>query len=515
MSRITDLTIYIYLRKSRKDLEEEKKAQAVGETFDTLDRHRRTLLATAKKERHNIAHIYEEIVSGESVAERPQFQALLRSVEQGEADAVLVMDLDRLGRGDMLDQGLLDRAFRYSGTKIITPTEIYDPESETWELVFGIKSLVAREELKAITRRMQRGRKASASEGKSISKKPPYGYKRGEDLRLIPDEETAWVVRKMYEMMRDGQGRQTIAQELDRLEIKPPNDKREYWSPSSVTAIIKNEVYLGRIIWGVKKHVKRNGKYQRKTMPRSAWTIVENAHEPLVSEELFEAANRAHTGRYRPSTVQAKKLSNPLAGILKCEFCGYTMLYQPRKDRPSSFLRCKTASCKSVQKGAAFHVVEEAILNGIRVWYEQAKSQIKNDEPVRDTNADYKKELIAKKRNEVTELETQKSNLHDLLERGVYDIDTFMSRQQNISDRVQKIKSEINVIESEIQKEEMREMNSTKVVPQLKHILDVYEKSTIEAKNELLKEVLEKATYLREKDWTHPQQFKVRLYPKV
>jgi site-specific DNA recombinase len=171
---------------------------------------------------------------------------MIRDFENGETDAVLVMDLDRLGRGDMYDQGYLDRAFRYSGTKILTPTEVYDPESETWELVFGIKSLVAREELKSITRRMQRGRVASAGEGKSITKIPPYGYKRDENLRLEPDEETAWVVRKMFQMMSEGHGRIAIAQELDRLDIKPPNPKSKTGRRAASPRLLKTKYTSAR-----------------------------------------------------------------------------------------------------------------------------------------------------------------------------------------------------------------------------------------------------------------------------
>jgi DNA invertase Pin-like site-specific DNA recombinase len=515
MSRPNDLNIYIYLRKSRKDLEEEKKASEHGETYDTLERHRNNLLAVAKKERHNILHIYEEVVSGESVTERPAVQEMIRELDVGLVDGVLVMDLDRLGRGDMLDQGLLDRAFRYSGTKIITPTEVYDPESETWELVFGIKSLVAREELKAITRRMQRGRVASAGEGKSITKIPPYGYKRDDNLRLEPDIETAWVVKKMFEMMRDGHGRQAIAQELDRLEIKPPNTKRKTWSPSSITAIIKNEVYLGSIIWGQIKHIKRNGKYKKSKQPRSKWTIKENAHEPLVSPELFEAANRAHSGRWRPSHNVSKGLSNPLAGILKCEVCGYSVLYQPRPDRPNDVVRCVQPGCKGVQKGAGLNLVEQRVLEGLSVMAKRINESTQDDAPSITDDAPYKKLLIDKKQAEVDELLAQKSNMHDLLERGIYDIDTFMDRQQNVTERINGLQEEIRGIQSEIQKEEMRKSNVNDFLPQLKTVLEAYQDADIVRKNALLKTVLDKATYLRKKEWTKPDEFVIRLYPRI
>ncbi|MDR7001640.1 recombinase family protein [Neobacillus niacini] len=515
MSRPTDQSIYIYLRKSRKDIEEEKKAVETGETFDTLERHRKTLLSVAKKERHTIVKIFAEVVSGESVTERPEIQFLLRELEINPVDAVLVMDLDRLGRGDMLDQGLLDRAFRYSGTKIITPTEIYDPASETWELVFGIKSLVAREELKAITRRMQRGRVASASEGKSISKVPPYGYNRNENLKLKPDPETAWVVKKMFEMMRDGHGRQFIAQELDRLGIKPPNPKRKTWSPSSITAIIKNEAYIGSIIWGQVDYVKRNGKYQKKKLPRERWTIKENAHEPLVSRDLFEAANKAHSGRWRPSTVTNKRLSNTLAGILKCEICGYTMMYQPRPDRPHDFIRCTQPGCKGVQRGATFELVENKIIEALEKMYYELVDITHSDDPTENTDIPYKRVLIEKKKEEVSALKIQKSNLHDFLERGIYDIDTFMERQDNLVKRIDTLSNEIHTLEDEIEREESRNSVIDQYLPELKNVLQAYsETEDAERKNALLKTVVEKVTYLRKTDWHRREEFEIQIYPK-
>ncbi|MBB5356691.1 DNA invertase Pin-like site-specific DNA recombinase [Anoxybacillus mongoliensis] len=517
MYRPTNLDVFIYLRKSRKDIEEEKKAAESGASYDTLQRHRDTLLAVVRKEEHNIIDIFEEVVSGESIAERPEIQKLLREVESGVADAVLVMDIDRLGRGDMLDQGILDRAFRYSGTKIITPTEVYDPESETWELVFGIKSLVAREELKTITKRMQHGRRASAAEGKSISKKPPYGYLRDENLKLYPDPETAWVVVKIFEMMRDGHGRQAIAAELDKLGVKPPDEKRAFWSPSSITAIVKNEVYMGHIIWGKVKYVKQNGKYKRKKMPQERWHVKENAHEPLVSKELWEAANKAHTARWRPSTVQNKSLSNPLAGLLKCEICGYTMWYQPRKDRPNALIRCANPKCKGVQKGALLPLVEERILQSLAEFVDQFEVQEQMfEKKERQSVIPLRQKALEKKEKELKELNIQKNNLHDFLERGIYTIEVFLERQQNIVARMKQTQEEIEQLKQEIEKEQLKEKSMNEYVPAVKKVLEAYRQANdVEKKNRLLKSVLEKATYLRKPEWTKKDQFIIQIYPKI
>lgn len=512
---INGLTTDFYLRKSRKDIEEERKASNQGENYDTLSRHRTQLLAYAKKHQLQIQMIHEEVVSGESISERPEIQKLVRRIETGEIEAVLVVDMDRLGRGDMLDQGILDRAFRYSGTKLLTLTDTYDPEDESWELVFGVKSLIARQELKAITRRLQGGRRSSVSEGKSISKKPAYGYLRNENLRLYPDPEKAWVVKKIFEMVSNGQGRQAVANELDKLGISPPDPKKTNWSPSTITAIVKNEVYLGHIIWGKFKYSKRGGEYTKIKTSREEWNVAENAHEALVSEELFEAANRASSGRYRPSTIVSKTLSNPLAGILKCEVCGYTMWLQIRKDRPTASVRCAHPSCKGVQKGASFKLVEKALLEALEdhVKEHEYTGRIESTDKV---DVQFKEKAVALKQKEKEELDTQMNSLHDLLEKGIYSIDKFIDRQKNISERLEKVESEIRNLETEIEKEQLKNKNLHEYIPAVKKVLEAYHHTdNIEKKNRLLKSILEKVTFLRKKDWVKQDQFEIRLYPKI
>ncbi|QOY36646.1 recombinase family protein [Anaerobacillus isosaccharinicus] len=516
MYRKYDLDVFIYLRKSRKDLEEEKKAHEEGRGYDTLERHRRQLLDLAKRERHNIIDIFEEVVSGEYISERPIMQKMLHEVETGIADAVLVMDMDRLGRGDMVDQGTIYRIFRYSETLIITPTEIIDPNDENQELTFSIKSLIAREELKAIVKRMQRGRRASAGEGKSITKVPPYGYLRDGNLKLYPDPEKSWVVKKIFEMISTSYGRQSVAQELDRLSIKPPEG--EFWNPSTISAIVKNEVYLGQIIWGKMKYIKRNGKYFKKKMPVERWQRHEGAHEPLVSEELFEKANLAHSKRWRPPIVQTKKLANPLAGILVCKLCGHTMVYQPRKDRPNPQVRCVQPSCKNIQKGAALSLVEERILLGLKEIaeaFEFDESMFKAEaQPTTDFSV--KEKAFENKQNEISELQKQKSSLHDFLEKGVYDLDTFLERQKTIVGRIKKAELEAAQLKEEITKEKQKEANITEFAPKVKNVIEAYYATDdIENKNRLLKTILEKATYLRKKEWMKKDEFVVQLYPKI
>ena len=107
----------IYLRKSRRDIEAEQRGEG-----ETLARHRVMLTELAARRGLPIGRIYHEIVSGDTISDRPVMQELLRDVQAGKWAGVLVAEIERLARGDTIDQGIVAQAFKFSGTHIITPT---------------------------------------------------------------------------------------------------------------------------------------------------------------------------------------------------------------------------------------------------------------------------------------------------------------------------------------------------------------------------------------------------------
>ena len=151
----------LYLRKSRTDLD----AEANGET-ETLARHEKILLDLAKRMHLDVTEIYREVVSGETISSRPVVQRVLNEVENGLWDGVLVVEVERLARGDTIDQGIVSRAFKFSNTKIITPLKTYDPNNEYDEEYFEFGLFMSRREYKTIRRRLTQGRISSAKEGK-------------------------------------------------------------------------------------------------------------------------------------------------------------------------------------------------------------------------------------------------------------------------------------------------------------------------------------------------------------
>ena len=262
----------MYLRKSRLDLEAESHGQG-----DTLARHRAALYELAQRMGITITHIYEEVVSGETIQARPQMKALLRDVEAGRWKGVLCMEVERLARGNTADQGLVADTFKYSNTLIVTPMKVYDPTDEYDEEFFEFGLFRSRMEYRTINRRLQRGREASLREGKYIAGAAPYGYERyklpkqkGYSLRVIPDQ--AEIVKRIFrwyvfgEVQPDGSTMQlgsfTISKKLDSLGIPSPSGGK--WPPCTVKGIITNPTYIGKVRWShgpvVKQLVEAAGK---------------------------------------------------------------------------------------------------------------------------------------------------------------------------------------------------------------------------------------------------------------
>ena len=183
----------MYLRKSRADIE----AEARGEG-ETLTRHQNMLLELAKKQGLNIVKIYKEIVSGDSIAARPQMQALLADISEGKYTGVLVVEIERLARGDTIDQGIVAQAFKQSGTKIITPTKTYDPDNEFDEEYFEFSLFMSRREYKTIKRRMQAGRLAAIKEGNYLG----TGRDRPHGIRRLPRRPRCEVYRREAQQTR-------------------------------------------------------------------------------------------------------------------------------------------------------------------------------------------------------------------------------------------------------------------------------------------------------------------------
>lgn len=487
--------VAIYLRKSRVDLEAEARGQ--GETLAT---HRKTLLQLAEVRGLHVGEIYEEIVSGDTIADRPQMQRLLRDLEQGRWRSVLVMDVDRLGRGDSIDQGTILKTFKYSGTKIITVYKEYDPNNEMDEEFFEFNQQIARSEYRRIKRRLNAGRLASAREGKYQSPKPPFGYERtklkgqkGYTLTPIPDQADA--VRLIFHLFIHGEngerfGMDRIANRINALGFKTFRGKD--FARSEIRTILSNPAYIGKIRWNQRKSVKSMYMGQEIVKrPRSSdCFVVDGLHEAIVSQSDWDQA-QARLKLNPPHTISDSKLINPFAGLLVCAICGKSIVHTPIYNRAvTGAYRCRTPGCKT--SGVDVQYVERAFLQGLQEWLEEITQAPVSVPPqaVEDSAEPQRHQLM----NQLKTLKSQQDRLHDFLEQGIYDAETFLNRNRALSERIKAAQSELDMLKKPTVLSRAETLQALK--PQIEHVLDAWPHCTSASeKNELARTVVSKIVY--------------------
>ncbi len=495
MPHSTDLNA-LYLRKSRADLE----AEARGEG-ETLARHRKTLLDMAAVRGLPIGQIYEEIVSGDTISARPQMQQLLRDLEAGKWAGVLVMDVDRLGRGDSIDQGTILKTFKYSGAKIITVYKVYDPNNEMDEEFFEFNQQIARSEYRRIKRRMWAGRVASAREGKYQSPKPPFGYERvklkgqkGWSLTPVPDQaEAVRLIYHLYIHGEDGEqvGMDRIAHRISAMGFRTYRGME--FARSEVRTILSNPVYIGKIRWNQRRSTKSmKGGQEVVSRPRSEeYFEVDGIHEPLITLDVWEAAQR-RLATNSPHKVSDSRLINPFAGLMVCAICGKSIVHTPIYNRPvAGAFRCRTTRCKT--SGCDVQYVEMAFLDGLRLWLneiDQLEAPAAPIAPPEDPSAMQRRQL----NQQLTTLRSQQERLHDFLEQGIYDADTFLTRNRALNERIKATQAELDALAkpAAISREETLQ----RLKPQIEHVLDTWHHcETAGEKNDLARTVVSKIVY--------------------
>lgn len=509
----------IYLRKSREDQE----AEARGEG-ETLTKHKKALLRLAKELNIKISRIYEEIASGESIIHRPEMLQLLKDVEAKHWNSVFCMDLDRLGRGNMQDQGLILETFKQAKTKIVTSRKIYDLLDEFDEEYSEFEAFMARKELKIITRRLQGGRVRSVRDGKNyIGARPPYGYlveKKNNERILIPHPEQSSVVKMIFAWYthpdpekRRGTGK--IATELNRLGFRSYTGIA--WKASSVLTIIKNAVYAGRLQWKKKEYTKAKDPGKRrttKTRPRREWIDVRGKHEPLISMDTYlKAQEILHSKYHTPYNLQ-KNIVNPLAGLIKCQMCGASMILRPYS-KQKSHLICYNSQCPN--KSTRFEYVEARIIEALKAWLSEYKDKWEHygKSDIYNNEATINRKICENLHKELQELQQQQERLHDFLERGIYDERTYLKRMKSLSERIESARIGIISSEATLKLAEKRQQTHRVIIPRVESVIAQYDNTADPVlKNALLKSVLNQATYRKEK-YQRNDEFTLTLYPKL
>lgn len=452
---------------------------------------------------------YREVVSGETIESRPKVQELLRQIESPKYKAILIVEPQRLSRGDLEDIGRLVKLLRYSNTIVITLQYSYDLRDERDRDMFERELKRGNEFLEYQKRIMGNGRLLSVQNGNFIGQKPPYGYRKAvvkEGKRkchtLEPDPERAPIVKMVFEMYAAGTSASQIARTLRNMGVATADGGK--WVTSSVKQMLTNDHYIGMVHWEKRKTVKvvESGDVIA-TRPRNHdYLSYPGKHPAIIEKELWDSV-QAIKGKMPPVKEKAK-YANPFAGLLFCQ-CGARMSRRQYMsngvERCSPRLLCEnqtecgTASCTVAEFTEAVIEAMEKVIVDFDLKLENAP----------DENAALQEQVIAKLERRLAELER--------LELAQWEKYTLEAMPKHVFDQLnQKVTQEKESVQRDLK-------SARETVPQK---IDYAQKRetfvtavnslkdpdvSIREKNLLLKQCIDKIVYARKKKDSDNRRF--------
>ena len=448
---------YMYLRLSRDDGDE-------GES-NSIGNQRELIKSYADKAGFQIIKEYvDDGFTGSNFA-RPYFKKMLNDLENKACKTIIVKDLSRFGR-DYIESGkFLQKIFPQMGVRFISVNDNYDSENadvNDTHLILPIKNFINDSYCRDISMKVKSSQKTKRQRGEFIGAFAPYGYKKSTKKKnhLIVDRKVAHVIRKIFEMKVEGYSSKAIADELNDMGIQTPQAYKESngsnfstgfasnqskWQAKMINRIIGNRVYLGDLEQG--KRTKLNYKSNKEIkVTQEEWVRVEGTHEAIVTETMFNLANKM-MGR---DILNRKSKPNVLAGLLYCADCGNQLVRRNQKTKNGQriyyicglYNRGKGCSRHSIKEEDILSAVDTILKQHLR-YQEELFNRIKETDI---TKSEYEldvNDLIAEKQK----YETLRKSLYIDLEDELIDEDEFQMFRKNYSLKVKEIEHQIKARE--------------------------------------------------------------------
>lgn len=462
-----DMVYYIalYIRLSREDGDDMES--------ESIANQRAMLLNFLKT--HNLQPVEIYIDDGYSGGnfERPAFKRLLNDLENKKVNCVITKDLSRLGR-DFIETGrYVERYFPENHIRYIALNDDIDTfnehcgGSDMMPFKLGMNDMYAKD----ISKKVRSTLYDMKRQGKFCGSHPAYGYMNDPEDKhhLIPEPETAEVVKYIFELYINGYGISNIADILTKegyktpimFKMKPENLANifhpEIWKPASVNNILRNKTYTGCTIQHTSQNVNYKSKVRRK-VPRSEWMVKENTHEALIDKDTYDIVQsmRNKSNNYDPNRRNVKYA---LSNLVYCKDCGSKMAISYDKKRDRISMNC-TNYRKYSKYGICFshHInykkLENTICDKIRNLSAKYINEKEDFEKLlKNEYLDPKLEIqskISNLRKEQNMLEQKQDTLYDDRFNGVISIETYQRLYSATENKIGNVKLKIRELEEQL-----------------------------------------------------------------
>lgn len=407
--------------------------------------------------------------------DRPSFQDAILYCKAFSIDYFICWSTSRFAR-NKVDASLYKRDLEKSGTRVVYVSVDLDNTTDAGWMMESMLEIFDEHYSRQISTDTRRSMIKNAHDGGFNGGRPPFGYlviPWGKRKKLAIDPQEAEIVRHIFKRYLAGYGTQSIASDLNQKKI---TTRQGSWNKGTITNILKNEVYLGRVIFGRKKN--------RVERPRSEWIIVES-HEAIIKEDDFMQVQdifSQRTQEYAPSTSSATHL---FAGMMICAKCGSAMQIETATGRSKTY---SYYNCRAFLKGNHCQArripcqqFDDYLLNEILSKVITKESMIEIISGIRTLSATWVKERKERREMLVTKLretETRLKNLYEILE-------LHGQSAPNLSDlapRIRTLKTERDDIEAELLNLEGIQTDSIEIDDnQLQEAADLFRETMVQS----------------------------------
>ena len=297
----------------------------------------------------DIIECYRDLGKTGSNFDREGFRRLMQDIRLGDIDCVVVKDLSRFGRNYLEAGNYIEKIFPFLGVRFIAVSDgidTGDKGNDTKQMASEIKNLVNDMYAKDFSKKAKTGLKQRRESGSYVGGPPPYGYKavwEGKIRRLVPDENTAEIVKHIYQSFIELEGYKAVSDDLNRRRVNPPavykqtgevfclpDTEYKGWDKSAVERVIGSRTYAGTLAQG-KTSITARDESSRIHKPEGEWVVRENAHDAIVSTEQYQKAQDIRkkmqevSASHKHPTEGVPIGENIFEHVLYCGVCGRKM----------------------------------------------------------------------------------------------------------------------------------------------------------------------------------------------
>lgn len=449
----------------------------------------------AKSHGYVVSKIFYEVgISGRKADKRPEFQKMIGLAKSSDhpADAILVWKYSRFARNQeesIVYKSLLKKKHNVDVISVSEPLV----DGPFGSLIERIIEWMDEYYSVRLSGEVTRGMKEKAERG-GYQARPPLGYKivtHKEPPVIVPEE--AEIVKLIFEKYaNENLGIFEIARLLNMHNFKTSHGKE--FERRSIEYILQNPTYCGMIRWN------RTINESNEIRPESEWIVTDGEHPAIISKELFGKAQERYKREYRPRGARpASTYKHWLSGIVKCPACGRTMTACKIENNKQTYcyFRCygySKGKCAAKNSISSLKL-EPAVLESIKSVLDTGKITYRKIEVKTEDTADLKTIL----EDQIKKIDVKLQRIKEAYMNGIDTMEEYKENKRIVQGEKDSLEKQL----SELKEEKISTKNEDKdMLMRVKNVYDILSSDSVDAmtKNEVLRSVVEKIVYNREKD---------------